>query len=86
MLISREENKHLLQGQASSLLLLKNSHIYLSLGLLSNWVSMLEDTLHLNILTFVFQSINRISPSCFHNHLQPNSNIHKDRNLSLNQR
>ena len=37
----------------------------------------LEDTLHLNILTFVFKAINRLSPSCFHNYFQPNSNIHK---------
>ena len=34
-------------------------------------------TLHLNILTSVFKAINRLSPSCFHNYFQPNSNIHK---------
>ncbi len=37
----------------------------------------LEDILHLNILTFVYNSINKISPSCFHNYFQPNAAIHK---------
>ena len=37
----------------------------------------LEDTLHLNILNFVYKAINRLSPSCFHNYFQPNSTIHK---------
>ena len=37
----------------------------------------LEDTLHLNILTFVYKAINRLSPSCFHNYFQLNSTIHK---------
>ena len=37
----------------------------------------LEDTLHLNILTFVYKAINRLSPSCFRNYFQPNSTIHK---------
>ena len=37
----------------------------------------LEDTLHLNILTFAFKAINRLSPSCFHNYFQPNSVIHR---------
>jgi hypothetical protein len=37
----------------------------------------LEDTLHLNILTFVYKAINKLSPSHFHNYFQPNSTIHK---------
>ena len=37
----------------------------------------LEDTLHLNILTFAYKAINRLSPSCFHNYFQLNSTIHK---------
>ena len=35
----------------------------------------LEDTLHLNILTFVYKAINRLSPSCFHNSNQTQLSI-----------
>ena len=36
-----------------------------------------EDILHLNILTFVYKSINKLSPSCFHDYFQPNSSVHR---------
>ena len=39
----------------------------------------LEDTLHLNILTFVYKAINKLSPSYFHNYFQPNATVHKIR-------
>ena len=35
------------------------------------------DVLHLNILTFVYKSINKLSPSCFHDYFQPNSSVHR---------
>ena len=37
----------------------------------------LEDVLHLNILKFVYKTINKLSPSCFHDYFQPNAAIHK---------
>ena len=37
----------------------------------------LEDTLHLNILIFVYKAINKLSPSHFHNYFQPNTTVHK---------
>ena len=37
----------------------------------------LKDTSHWNILTFVYKTMNRLSPSCIHNYFQPNSTIHK---------
>ena len=37
----------------------------------------LEDTLHLNILIFVYTAINKLSPSHFHNYFQPNTTVHK---------
>ena len=35
------------------------------------------DVLHLNILTFVYKSIDKLSPSCFHDYFQPNSSVHR---------
>ena len=35
------------------------------------------DVLHLNILTFVYKSINMLSPSYFHDYFQPNSSVHR---------
>ena len=46
--------------------------IFLSLKILK-----VEDLLHLNILTFVYKSINKLSPSCFHNYFTPNSSVHR---------
>ena len=37
----------------------------------------LEDTLHLNILTFVYKAINKLSPSYFHNFFQLSTTVHK---------
>ena len=37
----------------------------------------IEDILHLNILTFVYKSINKLSPPYFYGYFQPNSAIHK---------
>ncbi len=37
----------------------------------------LKHILHVNILIFVYKTINRLSPSCFHNYFQWNSSIHK---------
>ena len=46
--------------------------IFLSLKILK-----VEDLLHLNILTFVYKSIKKLSPSCFHNYFTPNSSVHR---------
>ena len=35
------------------------------------------DILHLNILTFVYKSVNRLSPSFFHDYFQLNSSVHR---------
>ena len=37
----------------------------------------LEDTLHLNILTFGYKAINKLFPSHFHNYFHPNTTVHK---------
>ena len=37
----------------------------------------LEDVLHLNILIFVYKSINKLSPFCFHDYFQPNAAVHR---------
>ena len=37
----------------------------------------LEDTLHLNILTFVYKAINKLSPSHFHNYFHLSTSVHK---------
>ena len=37
----------------------------------------LEDILHLNILTFVFKAINKLSPIYFHNYFTPGSSVHR---------
>ena len=37
----------------------------------------LEDALHVNILTFVYKAINKLSPSTFHNYFRPNITVHK---------
>ena len=46
--------------------------IFLSLKILK-----VEDLLHLNILTFVYKSIKKLSPSCFHNYFTPDSSVHR---------
>ena len=35
------------------------------------------DILHLNILTFVYKSVNKLAPSCFHDYFQLNSSVHR---------
>ena len=35
------------------------------------------DILHLNILTFVYKSVNKLAPSYFHDYFQLNSSVHK---------
>ena len=52
--------------------LLNSAPIFQSLEIVK-----LEDTLHLNILTFLYNSINRLSPSCFCNYCELNLTIHK---------
>ena len=37
----------------------------------------LEDALHINILTFVYKAITKLSPSTFHNYFRPNITVHK---------
>ena len=37
----------------------------------------LEDIFHLNILTFVFKAINKLSPIYFHNYFTPSSSVHR---------
>ena len=37
----------------------------------------LEDILHLNILTFVFKAINKLSPIYFHNYCTHSSSVHR---------
>ena len=37
----------------------------------------LEDIFHLNILTFVFKAINKLSPIYFHNYFSPSSSVHR---------
>ena len=37
----------------------------------------IEDILHLTILMFVYKSIKKLSPSCFHDYFQPNSSVHR---------
>ena len=33
--------------------------------------------LHTNILTFVYEAFNKLSPSCFHDYFQPNAMVHR---------
>ena len=35
------------------------------------------DILHLNILIFVYKSVNKLAPSCFHDYFQLNSSVHR---------
>ena len=35
------------------------------------------DILHLNILTLVYKSLNKLSPSCFYDYFQTNSSVHR---------
>ena len=37
----------------------------------------LEDMLHLNVLTFVYKAINKLSPVYFHNYFTPDSSVHR---------
>ena len=37
----------------------------------------LEDMLHLSILSFVYKTINKLSPICFHDYFTPDSSIHR---------
>ena len=37
----------------------------------------LRDTLHPDILTFVYKAINKLSPSDFHSYFHPNTTVHK---------
>ena len=46
--------------------------IFLSLKMLK-----VDDLLHLNILTFVYKSLNNLSPTCIHNYFTPNSTVHR---------
>ena len=39
--------------------------------------SKIKDSLHLNILTFVYKSIKKLSPSCFHDSFQPSSSVYR---------
>ena len=37
----------------------------------------LQDMLHLNISTFAYKAIHKLSPVCFHNYFSPNSSVHR---------
>ena len=37
----------------------------------------LQDMLHLNVSTFAYKAIHKLSPVCFHNYFTPNSSIHR---------
>ena len=49
-----------------------SSKIFNSLKILK-----LEDVIHLNILTFVYKALNKVSPACFHTYFTPHSSVHR---------
>ena len=37
----------------------------------------IQDMLHLNISTFAYKAIHKLSPVCFHNYFTPDSSVHR---------